>query len=322
MAQQTQMATVAPYYARFIRRFPSPAALAEAEQDEVLKAWQGLGYYARARHLHAAASQIVDRHGGRVPESVTDLRNLSGVGPYTAGAVASLAFGIAEPAVDGNARRVLSRLYDLSEPTPARLDGVARLLIDSAGRPAAINQAIMDFGGAVCVPRNPSCQECPVLGLCAAARAGTVADRPPPKTRGAIPARTSSAAIVRREGRVLFVRRPERGLLGGLWDLPGTDPVPHAAANASSSGTEPAAALSSHLLQTHGLRVRMRDRAATIRHTFSHFRLRLDVWRADWVGGDPPADSVYIWAGPSDVEALAVPTYLRSIVPSLVEGDS
>ena len=316
MAQQTRMETVGPYYRRFLERFPTVRALARAPIDDVLRVWQGLGYYARARHLHAAAGQIVERHDGRVPADVEALRQLSGVGPYTAGAVASIAFGIAEPAVDGNARRVLSRLFDIAEPTPARLDAAARALVAAGGdRPASINQAIMDLGGSVCTPTRPSCEACPWGGDCAARAAGTVDRRPPRGKRSARPTRTAAAAVLWRGGEVLFVRRPERGLLGGLWDLPGTAP------RTGADRLDPAELLRA-LKRILGVEAELdgRDPIAEIRHTFSHFRLELAVWETRWVSGDPTGGGGAAWVAHPRFDELAVPTYLRSVLPSLGPG--
>ena len=305
MAQQTRIATVAPYYAAFIDRFPTAADLAAASVDEVLKIWEGLGYYARARHLHAAAGQIVAEHAGRVPSTVDGLRSLAGVGAYTAGAVASIAFGIAEPAVDGNARRVLSRVYDLADPSPTALDRAARSLLDAnPGRSASLNQAIMDLGGAICVPRDPRCGVCPVSDDCLARARGTVAERPPPRGRTPVPDRHAAAAIVGRRGRILIVRRPEQGLLGGLWDLPATEPA-----------TAPGRAdrLAAHLRDDLGVEAAIEQRLHRVRHSFSHFRLRLDVYAARWLHGEAPASRRTRWARTGDLRELALPTYLRPV---------
>lgn len=326
MAQQTRIETVAAYYARFIERFPTAASLAEAELDEVLKLWQGLGYYARARHLHAAAGQVVQRHAGMIPETVEELRGLAGIGPYTAGAVASFAFGTAEPAVDGNARRVLSRLFDIADPTPARLDASARALVNATDRPGGLNQAIMDLGSSICTPRTPDCGQCPVRTGCRARLAGTVGERPPRKTRAPTRLRVAAAAIVRRDDRILLVRRPDRGLLGGLWDFPGTTPNPVRASGrgkggGSVQGPTPRE-LSDGIEADHGVRIAVEDQAARVLHTFSHFRLDLEIRNARWIAGEPSSGAPFAWAAPGELDGFAVPTYLRSVLPALVTGDS
>lgn len=220
MLQQTRVDTVIPYYRRWIERFPGLDDLASAEQEEVLQMWKGLGYYSRARNLHRAARMVRERHGGRVPDSTKELRELPGVGEYTAGAVASIAFGRPEPAVDGNVRRVLSRLYDLPDPGDAELRRRAAALVDPR-RPGCFNQALMELGATVCTPSSPDCPTCPLEDLCLARERGTVEDRPKPRERATVTPRRMAVAIpVSTDGRTLLVRRPESGLLGGLWEFP------------------------------------------------------------------------------------------------------
>lgn len=316
MAQQTRIDTVRPYYHDFLERFPDVGALAAAPLDDVLRVWQGLGYYARARHLHRAAAVVAERHGGTLPSTVEDLRALPGVGAYTAGAIASLAFGLAEPAVDGNARRVLSRVFDLEAPTAERLERAAREVLDAApGRPAAVNQAVMDLGGAVCTPRAPACAVCPVGVTCLARARGTQDERPPRRRSAPAPPRRAAAALVTREGRALFVKRPPEGLLGGLWDLPGTSPV--RVERRSPPIGEIRRALEAALADRHAITARVGRRVETVHHTFSHFRLRLDVFAAEWHAGEPAGEAVWAGAGQGGVGELATPTYLRAILPRL-----
>lgn len=220
MLQQTRVDTVIPYYRRWMERFPTLEDLASAEQEEVLQQWKGLGYYSRARNLHRAARLLRERRGGRLPESVADLQELPGIGEYTAGAVASIAFGVPAPAVDGNARRVLSRLFDLPDPGRSELRRRAGELVDPE-RPGAFNQAIMELGARICTPTSPSCERCPVERLCLARRNGTVEERPAPRKRSAVKEREMAVAVLLdREGRTVLVRRPEDGLLGGMWEFP------------------------------------------------------------------------------------------------------
>ncbi len=219
MLQQTRVDTVVPYYERWMRRFPDVEAVADAALDEVLLLWEGLGYYRRARHLHRAARVVRERHGGALPGSYGALRALPGVGEYTAGAVASIAFGEVVPAVDGNARRVLSRLFDLADPRPAELRELAARLVDPR-RPGDWNQAVMELGATVCVPRTPRCGICPVAMWCRALEHGRVAQRPAPPRRARVRAADFAALALVRAGQVLLVRRPAEGLLGGMWSLP------------------------------------------------------------------------------------------------------
>ncbi len=224
MLQQTQVATVIPYYEKFLARFPAVGDLAAARLDEVLRLWAGLGYYARARNLHAAARQIVAEHGGRLPDTVEGLRELPGFGPYTAGAVASIAFDRRAAVVDGNVARVLARVFairgDLKSVTArARLWRLAESLLPSRNC-GDFNQALMELGATVCTPTSPQCGGCPLRGECTALKRGLVEQLPEASNRPRVRAETHAVAAVACGGRWLFVRRAERGLWGGLWELP------------------------------------------------------------------------------------------------------
>ncbi len=228
MLQQTRVETVVPYYERWVRRFPGWDALAEAGDDEVLRAWTGLGYYRRARNLHRTAQVVRERFGGELPEEPAALKRLPGVGEYTAGAVASIAFGRVVPAVDGNVRRVLCRLFDLEAPMAGGLREVAAGLVDP-GRPGDFNEAMMELGATVCTPRSPGCAGCPVRGWCRARVAGTVAERPVRRPRKRVPHMAYVTAVV--VGRVpegivtLLRKRPDSGLLAGMWEFPSVELV-------------------------------------------------------------------------------------------------
>jgi A/G-specific adenine glycosylase len=311
MAQQTRLDTVLPYYGRFIERFPDIASLAGAELDQVLKSWEGLGYYARARHLHSAAREVVERYGGELPRDPGQLRELAGIGAYTAGAIASLAFGMPEPAVDGNARRVLSRLFDLADPNPAVLDEAARALLapcpDSAAR---INQAIMDLGGAVCTPRRPDCPACPVRGECLALGRDTVSERPPTLPRRTLPHQEVAVGVVWRDGRVLIARRPEAALLGGLWEFPGGKIEP---------GESPAETVVRELREELEIDVRTGELIARIDHAYSHFRVTLHAHHAEWVAGEPRprAATAWLWADPTELAEFAFPKASQRIIAAI-----
>lgn len=226
MLQQTRVATVVGYYQRFLDRFPTVEALATASLAEVLQCWEGLGYYSRARHLHRLAQQLVERHGGAFPQSPETLRTLPGIGPYTAAAVASIAFGEPAAVVDGNVARIFSRLFDLPEEIdrPAVLDRIraqAQSLL-AVDRPGDFNQALMDLGRTICTPRQPGCPECPLAAFCLARQRGTVHLRPVRRAKRLRPLLRGAAAVLRdSEGRLLLGQRPLKGLWGGLWALPG-----------------------------------------------------------------------------------------------------
>lgn len=223
MLQQTRVDVVRPYYERWLQRYPTVQALAAADLDDVLREWQGLGYYSRARNLHRAARLIRERHGGSLPGNVGSLRALPGVGEYTAGAIASIAFGIAAPAVDGNVRRVLCRLHDLEDPTAAELRSIAGGMVP-ADRPGDFNQALMELGATICTPRSPACPACPLAEWCRARARRTQGQRPRSKPRKPVPEESVNSVVFLRDGgEVLLVRRPDRGLLAGLWEFPADD---------------------------------------------------------------------------------------------------
>jgi A/G-specific adenine glycosylase len=276
MLQQTRVETVIPYYERFLERFPTVLALAEAEPDAVTRAWSGLGYYRRARNLHAAARKIASELGGELPAEVEALRALPGVGRYTAGAVASIAFDRPAPIVDGNVARVLSRLLNLrddvrSPAMQAQLWAEAEALARGT-RPGDLNQALMELGALVCTPRAPKCLVCPVREQCRGLAAGNP-EALPTRQKAAEPKRIeATAALIRRGGALLAVRRPPSGLLGGLWDLPGGDRTP---------GEDLQSALERALRERLGLALSSVSPLGEVRHQFTHRTLRLNVFRAE-----------------------------------------
>jgi len=225
MLQQTQVATVVPYYRSFLKRFPDVKSLARAREEEVLAAWSGLGYYRRARNLHASARRIVADLGGKLPQDAGVLRRLPGIGRYTAGALASIAFDRPEPALDGNTERVLSRLLGLrgdpgTSPARKRLEEAARTLL-AAGRPSEITQGLMELGALVCSPSGPACPTCPVRSECRAWAVGAQEAIPERKPGRGTVKRDAAVAILRKGRRFLLVRRRDGELMSGLWEFPG-----------------------------------------------------------------------------------------------------
>ena len=275
MLQQTTVAAVVPYYERFLSRFPDPAALARAGEDEVLQTWSGLGYYARARNLQRACREIVGFHGGQVPASYEDLLALPGIGPYTAGAVASIAFGRAEPAMDGNVARVLARLGASSgrgAEERRRLLDMARALVDGE-RPGDLNQAFMELGATICTPRRPQCGVCVLSRWCRAARAGQPERFPFSAPRPAMQARRGVVLLIRHRGGVLLVQRPPRPPLAGLWELPGIGGVDHGSPDPTPVRVAGAAA--GQLRRP----VEVHERLGEVRHTVMNRRIRLEIRR-------------------------------------------
>jgi A/G-specific adenine glycosylase len=275
MLQQTRVETVVPYWERFLARFPDVEALATADVDDVTAQWAGLGYYSRARNLHRAAQLVMERHAGRLPDDVEALRALPGVGRYTAGALASIAFDQPAPIVDGNVARVLTRLLGIdadvrSRAVQDRLWSEAEALAHGED-PGALNQALMELGATLCTPRAPRCGDCPWAPHCAAHAQGR-AEALPVRSRPAPPRRIEAAAVfLERHDRVLAVQRPQRGLLGGLWELPGGE---------LRDGESPARGLARALREGVGLGISLPEPLGEIEHAFTHRLLHLHVYRA------------------------------------------
>jgi A/G-specific adenine glycosylase len=310
MLQQTQVATVIPRYERFLARFPTLAALAAAPEEAILAAWSGLGYYARARSLHAAAAEALRLHGG-LPDSVEALRALPGFGPYSAGAVASIAFAIPAAAVDGNVARVLARLF-LVRGDPgggrvrARLGALAQALVDPR-RPGDLNQALMDLGATVCGKPAPRCAACPVSSLCAARAAGRERDVPRARRRPARRPLVLACALVRRGEALLLERRPSGGLFARLWALPAAEP---------SAGEDPRDALRRKLLETHGLRAEVGEEVGACGRTLTHRELTLRAFRCAVRGAIPGSGSLRL-AAPARV---ALPTAMRALLAKVASA--
>ena len=300
MLQQTRVETVVPYYERFLERFPDVGALADADLEEVLHAWAGLGYYSRARNLWRAAEIVVRDHGGRVPRDPRALESLPGIGRYTSGAIRSIAFREAAPVVDGNATRVLARLLGLRRPDPAELWRAAGELVQG-DRPDLLNQAVMELGALVCTPRAPRCPLCPVGRLCAARAAGAPEAFPARARRTEPRAVVATAGLVERRGRrpaVLVVRRPPEGLLGGLWELP------------SVEGACTARLLDAVLERT-GIRTRLGEALGSVQHGFTHRRLTLHLVRLEPLGGRLRGGNATRWCPPGELGALPLSVLAR-----------
>jgi len=224
MLQQTRVETVIPYYEKWLKLFPTVEALANASERDVLNAWEGLGYYSRARNFQKAAKIVVETYKGQLPRDLDELRKLPGIGRYTVGALASIIFGMDEPALDGNLKRVYARLFDLNVPVDS-LDG-ERILWQIArenlpkGKAAEFNQALMDLGATICLPKNPRCLICPVMEDCLARQNGTQHLRPVKRPKKETPHYVHTAGVILRNGKVLLAQRPSNGLLGGMWEFP------------------------------------------------------------------------------------------------------
>jgi len=322
MLQQTRVETVVPYYERFLERFPTVESLARSEPDAVLSAWAGLGYYSRARNLRRAAQAVVTHFGGELPDATEALQSLPGIGRYTAGAIASIAFDRPAPIVDGNVARVLARLDAVSgtrsdRAVRERLWGRAEALARGR-RPGDLNQALMELGARVCTSRSPKCGECPIASHCRA-RCGGAPERYPGPTPRAAPARRAAfAALIVRRGLALAVRRPDDGLLGGLWELPGDELPTPGEGRARARATDARWRLETRT----GLALQRLRRAGALDVTFTHRRFSLAVYRTQVQSGRlrPRAYPEHRWINPERMGELPMATATRRAVAVALEN--
>ena len=281
MLQQTRVETVIPYFEKWMKLFPTVQTLAAASEQEVLHAWEGLGYYSRARNFHKAAKLVVEKYNGQLPRDLDALGKLPGIGRYTVGALASIVFGLDEPALDGNLKRVYARLFDVNEPvdSPAGEAILWKIAKENLpkGQAADFNQSLMDLGAMICLPKNPRCLICPVLTLCQARERGTQDIRPVKKPKGETPAYIHAAAVVVAQTgnvrKVLLAQRPSQGLLGGMWEFP----------NARVNG-DPAKMLTKALKTEYNLHLRLKrkvDPVGVFHHAYSHFKVTVHAFECE-----------------------------------------
>ncbi len=315
MLQQTQVDTVIGYYERFLERFPTLASLASASQEDVLKLWEGLGYYSRARALHRAAQEVMTEHEGRLPADVAALRSLPGIGPYTAGAVASIAFGIPAPAVDGNVRRVMARILTIADPRRGDLEEAVALWMDR-GQPGAFAEALMELGATLCTPRAPRCLLCPWRDLCQARELGQQEAYPAPRERKATPHYDVTAAVIMRETagtqapEVLVAQRPENAMLGGLWEFPG---------GKREEGETLPQALQRELQEEMGITIAVGKQLTVIEHAYTHFRITLYAYLCRLERGEPVCLECqdFTWATVEELHTLPMAVTDRRIAETL-----
>jgi A/G-specific adenine glycosylase len=275
MLQQTKVDTVIPYFQKFIEQFPTLEALAEADEEEVLKAWEGLGYYSRVRNLHAAVKEVKEQYGGKIPDNREQFAKLKGVGPYTTGAVLSIAYGIPEPAVDGNVMRVLSRIFlvweDISKTGTRKLfEAIVRQII-SRENPSYFNQALMELGALICTPRNPACLLCPVQAHCRAFAEGVQAELPVKTKKTNVKQMPIIAAVLKDEnGKVLIHKRSSEGLLANLWEFPNCE--------AADGQTSQEKQLEAFLKEQYGVKVQLGQPFIALEHAFSHLIWNITVY--------------------------------------------
>jgi A/G-specific adenine glycosylase len=274
MLQQTRVEAVIPYFKKWMQLFPTVQALAQASERDVLNAWEGLGYYSRARNLHKAAKVVSNEYGGKLPQDVDGLIKLPGIGLYTAGAIASLVYGKDEPALDGNLKRVYARLFDIAEPVDSSkgeklLWEIARENLPK-GKAGDFNQALMDLGATICIPKNPRCLICPVMEICKARENGTQDLRPVRRPKKAVPHYIHAAVAIIKSGKVLLAQRPSKGLLGGMWEFP----------NGRVDG-DPAKGLSEALRTGYNLKVQRKEAMGFFQHAYTHFKVTVHVFQCE-----------------------------------------
>lgn len=325
MLQQTRVDFVIDYYQRWMNTFPTLEALAAADQQAVLKAWEGLGYYARARNLHKAAQQVVAAFNGTIPADRKTLLTLPGVGEYTVGAILSIAYNQPEPILDGNVKRVLSRLADIDQPInePATLKTfwqLARSLVEAAPPDHAgdCNEAIMELGALICTPTSPRCLICPLNRDCLAAARGTQAQRPvmPPKKR--TPHFDVAAGIIWQgepwQSKFLIAQRPPHGLLGGLWEFPGGKLEP--------TDVDLRDCLRREIAEELAIDIEVGEQVTTVKHAYTHFRITLHAFHARHLGGEPQTIGVadWRWVTLDELAAFPFPVTDQKIIGALREG--
>jgi A/G-specific adenine glycosylase len=283
MLQQTRVETVIPYFERWLKRFPSVHALAEASLKEVLSTWEGLGYYSRARNMHRTSKILVQEYHGELPADLHHLRRLPGIGRYTAGAIASIAFGSDEPVLDGNIRRVLARFHDIQVPlrSPGMEEKLWQLAAENLppGQAGDYNQALMELGATICTPRSPECPRCPLQAQCKARLTGVQEQRPVKVKKPTIPHHTVTAAVIRRQGKLLIVQRPLDGLLGGLWEFPGGKIQP---------GESLPQCLKREIREELDVQIEVQESLGVFNHAYTHFRVTLHAFHCTLHNGIEP----------------------------------
>ncbi|RMD91572.1 MAG: A/G-specific adenine glycosylase [Calditrichaeota bacterium] len=318
MLQQTQVDQVIPYYEKFIEKYPTLRELAAAPLDEVLKVWEGMGYYSRARNLHSAAQVIVNQRQGKIPTTHDELIKIPGIGPYTAAAIASIAFNESYPVVDGNVLRVLSRVFKIEEFP--RKNGIKRRFVQAArellpeGKASDFNQAMMELGALICTPFKPKCTQCPINFFCQAYQ--TMEDpsklplRAPSKNK---PHYNVVVGLIWHKGKLLIDQRPRDGLLGGLWEFPGGKQEP---------GETLEECLKREIEEELQIKVKVQGPFLTVKHAYSHFKITLHSFQCQYIGGDPkPKKAIaWKWVSPRELKKYAFPKANKKILDALLEN--
>lgn len=318
MLQQTQVKTVVPYYLRFMEKFPTADALCRADLDTVLKFWEGLGYYARARNLHKASCRVANTLDGNLPDSMEGIRELPGVGDYIASAVLSIAFGKPHAVVDGNVKRVLSRLFCLKYPVNLQkshnaFKAIAQELLWQKD-PGTYNQAVMELGALVCAPANPRCEDCPLKKNCQAFEKEAIKKFPVRLPAKKIDRHRIAVGVIRKNGQVLITKRKEEGLLGGLWEFPG---------GKLEKDETAAQACVREIREETGLVVRVEKHLTRVKHAYTHFKIEMDVFYCRHVSGgvDLKGPVDYKWTDLESMDQFAFPRANLKFIPLIEVED-
>ncbi len=322
MLQQTQMERVVQYFLRFVQRFPNIASLAQASEDDVLSAWEGLGYYSRAKNIHKAAKIIQEKHDGVFPSDVSDIRSLPGIGPYTTAAIASIAFGYGLPSIDANVERLMSRVYDIDtpvkqEPAASRIRALTyRLSQDSRIYPnnvGTFNEAMMELGALIC-RKKPQCHCCPLQKLCESYRLNIVHERPVPGKRAPLSSLQVVTGVLHNEGRMFVQKRLPRGVWGSLWEFPG---------GCIEDGESPEEAIVREYEEETGFHVEIERKYCVIKHGYTTYRITLHCFelrlKSNEVLPTPTltAATAFHWASLDDIKQYAMPAAHRKLADTL-----
>lgn len=316
MLQQTQVSTVKDYYEPFLERFPDVRALEDASQDEVLKAWEGMGYYARARRLHRAAKTIVSEFDGDLPRKKETLMQLSGIGDYTAAAIEAFAFGGDSPVMDSNVKRVMARWAGIETPlsradTEARIRDTLQKALERASEPGQFSEGVMELGALICVPHDPHCEECPLQGTCDAYRTDRIGSLPVTQESPEKPHHEVVVAVIKDGNSFLISRRPEDKMLGGLWEFPGGK------LEADESLRE---ALKREMLEELGIEVSVNGKIRTVPHEYSHLSINLHAYNCNILNGKPSAreDQTWRWVPLNELSQYAFPKANKTILETIL----
>ncbi len=319
MLQQTRVETVIPYFERWMEHFPSIAVLAAASEQAVLSAWEGLGYYSRARNLYKAARIVMEEYGGDLPDDLQALRKLPGVGRYTVGAIASMAFRRDVATLDANIRRVFARVFDVAQPADSApgesfLWNLAETHLPR-GRAGDYNQALMDLGATICLPKQPRCLLCPLTGMCQAYHLGIQDQRPVLKPKVDVPHYTVTAAVIQREGKLLLAKRPSSGLLGGMWEFPG---------GKIEQDESLEQCLTREIREELDSLIQVGEPFGVYQHAYTHFSITLHAFLCKLIEGEPkPVEAAELaWVNPADLQSYPMGKVDRQIAQRLILRDN